>query len=142
MKYMLKKSILIITIFLLIGTVCAANNNELFTAPSGLQAVGHDDFVDKQGHNIMIKEYDDNNKKTWFENSTETQYLVELYQDNPNIYLGATDEDSYILEVVEKDGKQYIIGSWTPNDSKNDMKIVWENLQEFNKLNKLTPMEI
>ena len=139
---MLKKSILIITIFLLIGTVCAANNNELFTAPSGLQAVGHDDFVDKQGHNIMIKEYDDNSKKTWFENSTETQYLVEPYQDNPNIYLGATDEDSYILEVVEKDGKQYIIGSWTPNDSKNDIKIIWENLQEFNKLNKLTPMEI
>lgn len=141
MKTMIKILIGLSVLLLFLGAVSAAHNNEIFTAPSPLHAMGYNDFVDEQGHNIMISEYNDDNKKTWFENDTETMYTVEPYQGNQNIYLGLTDEDSYILEVVEKDGTKYIIGSWTPNDSQEDFKIIAENLMEFNKLNKVTPIE-
>lgn len=138
----MKKSILILTLlFLIIGVAYAANNNEIFKAPNGLEKMGTHDFVDKQGHNLMIEEYNDENIKTWFKNDTDPVYLVQESQQHPNIYMGATDEDSYILEVVEKDGVKYIIGSWTPKSTSRDTEMIWENLQEFNKLNNLKPIE-
>ena len=137
----MKKIILILTLlFLVIGVAYAANYNELFKAPSGLEPMGHNDFVDKQGHNIMIDEYNDENAKTWFEN--DTGYLVTPYEQNNSFYLGADDDSSYILEVVEKDGVKYIIGAWTPKDTSNDAKVIWEKLQEFNALNNLKPIEV
>ena len=139
---MMKKSILILTLlFLIIGVAYATNNNEIFKAPNGLEKMGTHDFVDKQGHNLMIEEYNDENIKTWFKNDTDPVYLVQESQQHPNIYMGATDEDSYILEVVEKDGVKYIIGSWTPKSTSRDTEMIWENLQEFNKLNNLKPIE-
>jgi len=104
--------------------------------------MGNDNFVDKQGHNIMIMEFNEDNKQTWFENDTDPEYYVEPSQDIQNIYIGLTDEDNYFLEVVEKDGTQYIVSSWTPNDSNNDFKIIAENLKEFNKLNNVEPVEV
>lgn len=139
----MKKGILILALlFLVIGTAYAANNNEIFKAPSGLEPMGHNDFVDKKGHNIMIEEYNDENVKTWFENDTDPMYLVQESQQHPNIYTGATDDGSYILEVVEKDGVKYIVGSWTPKSTSGDAELIWKNLQEFNKLNNLKPIEV
>jgi len=142
MKNITKILIAIGIIFLCIGVVSAANLNQVFKAPSGLEAIGNNDFVDKQGHNIMIMEFNEDNKQTWFENDTDPEYYVEPSQDIQNIYIGLTDEDNYFLEVVEKDGTQYIVGSWTPNDSNNDFKIIAENLKEFNKLNNVEPVEV
>lgn len=142
MKNITKIIIGISIIFLCIGVVSAANLNQVFKAPSGLEPMGNNDFVDKQGHNIMISEFNDDNKKTWFENDTDPLYMVEPYENNQNIYVGVSDDDSYFLEVVEKDGTKYIVGSWTPNDSKADIDKTAENLLEFNKLNKVTPFEV
>ncbi|WP_407411049.1 hypothetical protein [Methanobrevibacter sp.] len=142
MKNITKIIIGIGIIFLCISVVSAAQLNQMFKAPSGLEAVGNNDFVDKQGHNLMISEYNDENKQTWFENDTETMYMVQPYENNPNIYIGITDEDNYFLEVIEKDGTKYIVGSWTPNDSQEDFSMIAENLLEFNKLNKVTPVEV
>ena len=137
----MKKIILgILLLFLLIGIACAAHNNEIFTAPAGLHAMGFDDFVDEQGHNIMIMEYTDENKQTWFENDTDPEYLVQKYNDT--CYIGVDDEDDcYIFEIVEKDGNKYIISSWTPKGP-DETAIIKYNLEEFNKLNHLTPLPI
>lgn len=139
----MKKIILILAIFLLIGTVCAAHNNEIFTAPNGLHKMGYNDFVDEKGHNINIYNYTDSLKGTWFENDTSDGYLVQPYEGNPNIYIYAKDnnKDCGILEVVEKDGNKYIINSWTPKGS-SEAKTVAHNLEEFNKLNNLKPIEV
>ena len=142
MKNITKIIIGIGIIFLCIGVVSAANLNQVFKAPTGLEPMGHNDFVDKQGHNIMIIEFNDNTKKTWFENDTDTVYFVEPYENNKNIYVGVSDEDSYLLEVVEKDGNKYIVGSWTPNSSQSDLTKIAENLKEFSNLNKVTPIEV
>ena len=137
----MKKIILgILLLFLIIGVACAVHNNEIFTAPGGLHAMGYNDFVDEQGHNIMIMEYDDENKQTWFENDTDPAYLVQKYNDT--CCIGVDDEnDCYILELVEKDGTQYIINSWTPKGPE-ETAIIQHNLEEFNSLNHLTPLPI
>ena len=88
----------------------------------------------------MIVEDNDNNRQTWFENDTD--YIVGPYEHDNKVYLGADKDDSYILEIVEKDGVKYIIGSWTPKSSTSDARVIWENLQEFNKVNNLNPMEV
>ena len=139
----MKKWILILTILLLtIGIVSAANLNEVFKAPNGLTQAGNNDFVDQKGHNIMISEFNDDNKQTWFENDTDPLYSVIPSDSDPNVYIGVTDEDSYLLEVVEKDGTKYIVGSWTPNSSQSDLTKIAENLKEFNNLNQVTPVEV
>ena len=142
MKNITKIIIGISIIFLCIGVVSAANLNQVFKAPTGLEPMGNDNFVDKQGHNIMISEFNDDNKKTWFENDTDPLYSVIPSDSDPNVYIGVTDEDSYLLEVVEKDGTKYIVGSWTPNSSQSDLTKIAENLKEFNNLNKVTPVEV
>ena len=137
----MKKIILgILLLFIVMGIACAAQNNEIFTAPMGLHAMGINDFVDEQGHNIMIMEYNDENKQTWFENDTDPEYLVQKYNDT--CYIAVDDEDDcYIFEIVEKDGNKYIISSWTPKGPE-ETKIIQHNLEEFNSLNHLTPLPV
>ena len=140
MKNIIKILIGIILILLIIGVAYAANNNEIFNPPAGLQAVGNDDFVDFEGHNIMIVEYDDDAKQTWLENDTDPEYLVQQY--NETCYIGVDDEnDCYILELVEKDNTQYLVSSWTPNGPSETVTLKY-NLEEFNKVNQLTPLTI
>ena len=104
--------------------------------------MANNDFVDEKGHNIQIWDYTDDLYNTWFKNDTEDSYLVQPYEKNNSFYIYADDEnDCGILEIVEKDGKKYIVNSWTPNGS-SGVKLVADNLFEFNKLNHLTPLPI
>ena len=136
-------------LFLVIGVVGATEMVDMFKAPSPLQSLGTSSYVDGQGHNIQIIEYDDGSHKIWFENNTD--YLVEPYENNNSFYfyVDASDVDPDgieqvgILEIVEKEGNKYIISSWTPNDDEDtNTEIIFNNLLEFNKLNQLTPMEL
>ena len=143
-----KKIILLLLFtFLIIGVAYAANVPD-FKAPNGLHKSGTSNFIDEKGHNIQVMEDTDSSHKAWFENNTGS--LVQKYDKNDSFYLYADSsevdpskaEAVGILEVVECDGNKYIIASWTPKDDKKDMELVWENLLEFNKLNKLTPIKI
>ena len=138
---MRKKIIIgILFLFLLIGVGYAAHNNEIFTAPSGLHPMGYNDFVDEKGHNIMIYEDTDELRSLWFENDTEDGYFVQPSDSDKNIYVyAANDNDCGLLEIVQKDGKQYIINSWTPKGA-SEAATVAKNLMDFNKLNHLTPV--
>ena len=125
-------------LFLLLSVACAADLVDVFSPPSTLQPAGTSTYVDLEGHNIMMLEYSEDNYQSFFENDTD--YSVQKYNDT--CYIGADDEnDCYILEMVEKDGKKYIIGSWTPNGPA-DTEEIQSNLVEFNKINKLTPLTL
>ena len=127
-------------LFLIIGVVSAADIADTFKAPSGLEKVGTNSFVDLQGHNILISEYTDSNIKTWLQNDSDPVYLVQKYNDT--CYIATDDEnDCYIHEIVEKDGVKYLISSWTPKGP-DEAKIIQGNLEEFNKINQLTPLPI
>jgi len=138
-----KIAILLLFTFLIIGAVYAVD----FKAPNGLEKLGQHGFVDKKGHNIDFQNYTDSSHKTWFENDTD--YMVQKHNDTFYIYADGSDVDPDkveavgILEVVEVDGEKYIVNSWTPNNNnEKDMQIIWNNILEFNKLNKLTPIKI
>ena len=134
----MKKIILeILIIFLLVGSVYAANPVDIFKAPAGMQPAGNTGYADGQGHNIIIVDY--NNYDTWFKNDSD-KYLVEKFNDT--VYTGVTDEnDVYLLEIVEKDNAKYIIQSWSPKGV-SETQIIQKNLEEFNKINQLTPLPI
>ena len=136
-------------LFLVMGVASATDMVDIFKAPSPLQALGNSGYADGQGHNIQIMEYDESSHDIWFVNDTD--YLVQPYENNNSFYtyVDASDVDPDgveqvgVLEVVEKDGSRYIINSWTPNDnSEKDVQLIFSNLLEFNKLNRLTPMEL
>lgn len=127
-------------LFLMIGVASATDLVDIFKAPSTLEPMGTSGYVDTQGHNIMIMEYSEDNYNTWFQNDTDPVYLVQKYNDT--CYISVDDEnDCYILEIVEKDGTKYIVSSWTPKGP-DETKIIQGNLEEFNKINQLTPLPI
>ena len=144
---MINKKILIALLFtfLLIGTVYATQE---FQTPKDLHKIAINTYADEKGHNLDILNYTDSSHKTWFEN--DTGYLVQKYKNNDSFYIYADSsevdpnkaEAVGIIEVVEYDGAKYIINSWTPKEDNKDMELIWENLLEFNKLNKLTPIKI
>ena len=150
MKKGIKILIGLSVLFLIIGACYAAYPNEIFKAPNGLEPIGHNDFVDKQGHNIQIIENSDSTHKTWFENNTETGYIVTPYEANNNFYMysDASEVDPNkaeavgVIEIVEKEGVKYIVSSWSAKDTDADFKMVADNLLEFNKLNNLKPVAI
>lgn len=127
-------------LFLLIGVASAADFVDIFKAPYSLEQAGTNSYVDRQGHNILISEYNDDTVTTWLQNDTDPPYLVLKYNDTCII---ATDDenDCYIHEIVEKDGKKYLISSWTPKGA-DETKIIQGNLEEFNKLNNLEPLNV
>ena len=130
--------IVISILFLLIGIVAAADIADKFTAPNGLEKVGTNGFVDRQGHNINVFEYTEDTKDTWFTNDTD--YFVQPFNDT--CWIGVDDEnDCYILEVVEKDDAKVLVSSWSANGP-DETPIIQENLLEFNKLNHLTPLKL
>lgn len=140
MKNITKIVIGITILFLMIGVASATDLVDIFKAPSTLEPMGTSGYVDTQGHNIMIMEYSEDNYNTWFQNDTDPVYLVQKYNDT--CYISVDDEnDCYILEIVEKDGTKYIVSSWTPKGP-DETKIIQGNLEEFNKINQLTPLPI
>ena len=132
------------------GMAYATNPVDIFKAPSPLTPLGDNSFVDGQGHNIQISEDTDSTHKIWFENNTETGYIVTPYEANNSFYMYSdasevdpnTAEAVGVLEIVEKDGTNYIISSWSAKDTDADFKMVASNLLEFNKLNNLKPLPI
>ena len=144
---MINKKIIILLLFtfLVIG---AAYATQEFKVPNDLHKISVSTYADEKGHNLVIENYTENSHKTWFEN--DTGYLVQKYSNNDSFYLYADSsevdpnkaEAVGILEVVEIDRNKYIINSWTPKEDNKDMELIWENLLEFNKLNKLTPIKI
>ena len=68
-------------LFLLIGVASAANFVDIFKAPYPLEQAGTNSYVDRQGHNILISEYNDDAVTTWLQNDTDPEYLVQKHND-------------------------------------------------------------
>lgn len=129
----------ILLIFLVIGVASAYSNDE-FKAPSGLHKVGSNGFEDGKSHNIEVFEFTADSHDVWLVNNTG--YTVQPYDGNESFYLYIQQpNDAGIFEIVEKDGKQYLV---TSHSSKGvgETPTVLQNLLEFNKLNKVEPIEV
>jgi hypothetical protein len=138
MKKTTKILIATAAIFLMIGVVSAADQIDVFKAPSGFADSGNDTFTDTQNHNIQIFNYTDELYNKMFE--SDPTFSISKFKDN-HFFTKNSEKHYGILEIVEKDGNKYIIDSWAAKNP-NEAHTLEKNLEEFNKVNDLKPITV
>lgn len=142
-KMMSNFKIIIATLLILItcASVVSAVNVDDFTFPSPLTKSGNGIYNDGTGQNILVVEYNNENKEMWL-TQTDTNHVEE--KENNMYQFKETNLDEYgWIEVVEKNGDKYIVVSWTPHtDDSTYQDATHENLINFNKLNNIEPVAV
>ena len=131
-----KIMIALIVLILAAGAVSAIEIGDM-TAPNGFKK-GSGNFFEKDGYEISISSYSDSDKDILFQSDGDYQ----VSKDSGNIYK-YTDKllkHSGAVEIVEIDGKKYDIECFKKN-ADSDYGSAMNILNEFNKLNNLTPIE-
>ena len=138
-------------LFLIIGIASAADVNNL-KCPDGWEHVTKGNYRELgdtpngpgSGRNMMAMEFTQANCGDYLENDTSENYFIFKNSDNTYNYTDWTlNSDEGCFEVVDIDGKQYflVFSSNIENDYSGKLNI-YETMLEFNKLNKLTPVQI
>lgn len=147
---MLKKIILIMTIFLIIGSTYATDVDNL-QVPDGWESIGSGSYHEisdspgaGSGRNMMIQKWYDGLKNEYYSNITDEHYYVYDNGDNTFNYTDGLNEDYGCFEVVELDGERYFVIFWNVVDADFDSVDVstYDLLMEFNKLNNLEPVSV
>ena len=136
---------LILSLFL-IGCVSASELPK-FTMLDGYDDIG-DGLYLKYGSNnkvvqtFFILEYNEHDAGDYLLNDTEYGYTV--YNGTNDTYYNFVDEkleEKGSIELVEFDGKKFIVESWDNIEGNNhDFNDTYNNLLKFNKLNNLKPL--
>lgn len=146
-KNMKKIIIGVLTLFLLIGIVCAADINNL-KMPNDWEPISNGTYHQKDpftnggnGHNMMIQKWTDSLKEEYCSNHTDENYLVKDYGNNTMVYV--FDEDTGCFEVVEIDGEKYFVNFWyTKGSNIDEAAKTYDFMMEFNKLNNVQPIKV
>lgn len=146
---MLKK-IAIFTIFLLlsVGFASAFEINELKTIEdyTDFDSNGYSNFTTNSDRYFLvekIRSFDDDFKEEWFENNTSIEYTVIPMDDNIFSVADDTFEFYGYQEVVEIDGDYYMVSiNQNSKLSPGEETLYLSDLQDFNKLNNLEPVEV
>ncbi|WP_156064601.1 hypothetical protein [Methanobrevibacter sp. YE315] len=126
----------------LIGSVSAVNPDD-FTTPEGFKSMGKANdgsynFQNNNSQNLNIYNWN-GLKNIWFGNYD--MHTCEYYDNNIYVYTDA----GYCgyQELIEKDGNTYLIVSFLrTNDVSSVPTELYDNLIEFNKLNKVEPTPV
>ena len=133
----MKKIILFLTIFLIIGAVSAADIND-YKLPDNLN-VESEFWASNEDYGIGIYEYEDSDYETFFTNTTESTVYI---ADNITNY---TDTESSTVgcdEIVDINGEKYLIECYFEGTDDSKIKDCYDFLLEFNKLNNLEPIAV
>ena len=138
----MKKIILVLTIFLLIGTVCATDIDSLKT-PTDCKELkdGTGAFTNHIDRMLYVEKVSGDYKTDWFTN-TSTMTVKDV---GDNIYLYSdTDLKTYgYQEIVNIDDTDYMVSiNQNSKLSPSEEKLLLESMKEFNKLNDLKPIEV
>ena len=145
-----KGIIIAITLLILtIGIVAATDVNNL-KVPDGWESTGSGNYHEigdspgqGSGRNMMVMEYNDANCGDFFENGTDDYYIYKNSDSSYNFTDWVVGGQEGCFEVVDVDGKQYLLffSSNIDNDYSGKMSI-YDTMLEFNKLNNLKPVEV
>lgn len=133
----MKKIILFLTIFLIIGAVSAADIND-YKLPDNFN-VESEFWASNGDYGIGIYEYEDSDYETFFTNTTESTVYI---ADNITNY---TDTESSTVgcdEIVDINGEKYLIECYFEGTDDSKIKDCYDFLLEFNKLNNLEPIAV
>lgn len=124
-----KKIFLFLIVFLLsISCVNAAD----FKIPDHFTQLSPNHYED-DGFYLNIVNYTNNSNFNRFESNPTLEYSVKPYKNNT--YSSHSTGQASIFELIEFEGKKYIVQCWSFHD---DNANNFNNLMEFNKLNNLT----
>lgn len=135
-------------LFLLLGSAAAFEINTLKTLDdyNAWDNNGYSNYTTNSNRYFLVEkitDFDDDFKTEMFTSHPEDKYTAELVEGN--IYKIADDIFSFYgyQEVVEIDGTNYMVSiNQNSRLSPGEESDFLNDLQEFNKLNNLEPLEI
>lgn len=142
---MIKKIlILILATAMLIGAVAAADQSS-FKVPSNFEDLGDGVYVlydaAKNTDEILsVVKFNEHDWKDYTTNDTGNKYVVVKDENNTYNYTDGSVDEVGSFELVEVGGDKFII-DFSKIGSDNGFSLTYNNLLEFNKLNKLKAIE-
>ena len=136
--------ILILSLFL-IGFVSAVELPN-FTLPDGFDDVGDGIFIKydsskKPNQTLAIIEYTEHDAGDYLLNDTDYGYTVFNSTNDTYNFVDSKLKEKGTIELIEIDGKRFIVESWDALDGDDlDFTVTFNNLLQFNKLNNITPI--
>ena len=99
------------------------------------------DSGNKIAQTFFIMEYNEHDASDYFLNDTHYGYLVYNGTNDTYNFIDKPLKEKGSIELIELDGKRYIVESWNPLKGNNhDFTDTFDNLVKFNKLNNITPL--
>ena len=133
----------LLVLFLVIGTVCATQYDDL-KAPVGYEDMlgGISEQLDNNDVYFSVGEMEFN--KDIFENKTDDyrNQVVTPLEDNIYKFVDTKLNDCGVQEKVKLDGKEYLISIVDDGGVDGDIDSYLTTMKEFNKLNNLIPLEV
>lgn len=138
-----KISLAILILICAIGMVSAAEISDIKIA-DGFENLGDGNYENDANHiklDIMDKK-DVNPIKDVFKNDSSVKYtLVAGKLNNTFNYTDGVNEQAGIVELVKINDKEYVIDCYAYNNDTVPLDKIYDALEEFNKLNDLTPVD-
>ena len=138
-----KISLAILILICAVGMVSAVELSDIKVA-DGFENLGAGNYAnDANNINIdIINEKDVKPLKSIFENDTGVKYTtVPGKLNNTFNYTDGVNEQAGIDELVKINDKEYVIEFYAYNDDNVSIDKIYDALEEFNKLNNLTPID-
>ncbi len=141
MKYFNKIAIVLILLIFTMSFVASANVHD-FKYPNTFKKMDDGDgYINDLGQGMLVYEYDDSSKALFLSN--HDQYAFEYYENNYYAFADGENNLGGLLEVVSYKGDKYIVISTILMDNlESESGYIQDNLEEFNKLNKVEPLTI
>lgn len=142
---MFKKMILFLLFAMMIIGAASAADQTSFKVPAEFEDIGDGvyvmyDSLKNPEEVLSVVKYNEHDWADYITNDTGNKYAV--YKDGNNTYNftdGSVNEVGS-FEIVEVDGDKFIIDFAKSGDT-GDLSKTYSNLLEFNKLNKIKPIE-
>ena len=144
---MFKKIFIILFIFLISIGVVAAVETSNFEVPASFQGLGGGVYVSQSFGNsdqfLTIVPFDDYYKADYLINDSSDGYFIYPYKNNTFNYVEGSVNEQGSFEIIEVDGKKYIIDfSDEFINDENDFSGTYNWLIELIKLNNFTAVNV
>lgn len=146
MCYVKKIAIFLMLGIIMMGTVSAVENTD-FEVPEDFEDVGDGvyvlyDSLKNPSQILSVVSYTEHDADDYLTNDSENNYTVFEAENNTYNFVDESMGENGSFELIEVDGVKFIIDFAKRGiDDKTDFTETFDNLMEFNKLNKINSTE-
>lgn len=141
-----KIAVFLVLCLMMVGVVAAADITS-FTALDDFEDVGDGihvlyDSLKNPDKILSVVNYTEHDAEDYLTNDSENNYTVFEGENNTYNFIDGSVDEQGTFELIEVDGVKFIVDfAKSGIDGKNDFNETFQNLMEFNKLNKVNPIE-